>query len=305
MIYNKIKIFFKKWSQEIANLFLAFVIVSSLLYVRLVPRIARDLWESLNYYQIFSISLNIIFLLIELYYILILLTVIKPPKPKLYIEKFLSPFANIGQYIKDILINFYQFSWYILGFLIEKLFGYKLLHYNVIRKVAKHYNATSNFKYYCWSLIAIKFVPKIIIVMAFFVDVIIYKHLDYTFKCLPLLLVSLLEQLFLFLLQDFYYTHLDNVCSFIEKEPIPGTDEANFCFIPKFREEPPDFVEDFSDYFFNHYLPLIDLLESIEAYEIWKNTKFPSKPLQLMLCMIRLLLYIYILIYGLTYGFLF
>lgn len=63
----------------------------------------------------------------------------------------------------------------------------------------------------------LKFIPRIVFVGAFFAEAIFYHHLELTFKCIPFLLIVIMEDIFPFVLEDFYDTFFPKLCSFVKE----------------------------------------------------------------------------------------
>lgn len=194
---NKILTFFVNSVKETFHLFFAASLLSGLFYLRLLPRISRDLWENMTNYQLVITTLNIVLLVINIYIILVLLEILPNNKKFKISTKMIDVVYALFHYFGWALQNLYMFVWHITEWVAWNIFKYENLQYQVIRKFAKVVLLFKP-KYIFWFLIAIKFLPKIIFVIAFSYNVFYCKHLHYTFKCLPWLLLPLLKFFFCF-----------------------------------------------------------------------------------------------------------
>ncbi len=73
-----------------------------------------------------------------------------------------------------------------------------------------------------------------------------------------------------------------------------------YCFKPQFRKNPPADVKDFEDFFNNHFVVMVNLADSLEAYETLRNSPSANYTL-LILALLRFFTYLFILYYGVFY----
>lgn len=142
--------------------------------------------------------------------------------------------------------------------------------------------------------------PKIVFILAFSYDVLVQKHLHYTFICLPFLLLTLLEKFLLFVFQDFYDINWNNVSSYVKQttEETSAGPLIRYELALENKYNIPFYFGDFKQLLDDHYLVLEGIGALLTYYKFIKREVFPYYQICLGLCIIRLLLLIFILVYG-------
>lgn len=279
------------------KIFLAISLGLLLFYLRLVPRTARDLWENITHKQLFLILFTISLIIINIYTICKTWGYIKTKENHKF-QKINEYFSRINKIIIDSFLVFFESLLYGFQYIAENLFNERYFYYNSLRYFLIYTNKKEYHVFYSIMLLTMTYLPKIIMLLAIVVDVFFYHCFDYTFRCIPLLLVPLIPKIIIFVLNNYYDNFYESIFSIMEKHPSNEPNKVKFCFKPEFQENPPFFVQDFHDYFRNHYLVLVNLKRSLETFDNLTNRiKIDTVMLFLMIC--RLLVYIYILIYGL------
>lgn len=286
--------------EEIYNLGLACVMLLGLFYIRLIPRVSRDLWQNMTQYQILFTLFQLILIGINIYFLLVILIKIKVKKKSNLIAKITERFRVIIDYFLWILCNFYEFLWKLLDIMAENLFKTESLHYHVLRKLAIILFKDNKFNLYFTILLTLNLLPKILFGTAFFIDVIIYKKLYYTFLTIPFLLISLLEVFLIFIFKHYYDCYYDSISSFMEKTTINTTDGPiiRYRFYPGTEKSVRKYFTNMNDYYNNHYLVLIQIERFISEYKIFKEEIFPYTKILFFLSLLRFLLLLFILFYG-------
>jgi hypothetical protein len=95
-----------------------------------------------------------------------------------------------------------------------------------------------------------RYLPKIILTLALFIDVIIYQRFHYTFKCIPLLLLPLVEKCIIGIFAQGYEIFFPDLETIIDVEDLPNS--VTYSYKEEFEYNPPPNVKDFHDFFFNH-----------------------------------------------------
>lgn len=298
-IYNYIKQnYFAMFTLLYQTLFAIFLLIG-LFYMRLVPRVSRELWEQMNHYQLLSLVIKMILVVINIYVILVLLEVIKQKKKYTLIEFFKGYFIKFSTYLISLLIDFYNLFWYLVEELAFKFFGFELLHYSVMRKVAQFMITRKHPKLVFYFLITLSLLPRIVFILAFTYDVLVQQYLYYTFLFLPFLLISLIEKFIVFSLWNFHELYWEGTSALVQKTNVGSF--IKYEFIPEYRYTPPPSppkVSDFDDYYDNHYFVLAELDRALNGYKSWKVSYFPYYKTLLWLSIIRFLLLIFMLVYG-------
>ena len=302
-LLNNIKSFTGKVNSillEICQLSIAILMLSGLFYIRLLPRVSRELWEHMNHYQLLSTVMKLVLVGLNIYVLLLVLGKLSTKEKSPFLRRLSNIFSVISEYLLWLLCNLYEFVWYILGIVVKKLFNYQRLHYHTIRKLAGLLWKTRTFDLYCYTLITVALLPKIIFVIAFMFDVFFCQQLHYTFLCLPLLLLSLIEKFILFIFSHYLESYEKAIKSFIEETLIETENGPliKYCFRPGVELVIKEYFTNFKDYYVNHYGVLVETGLFLDYYKNFKENQFPYYQTLLVLSAIRFLLLIFILVYG-------
>ena len=211
-------------------------------------------------------------------------------------------FSKLGSKIVTVIISCLKITYYtscgLLDFWSKKYYNYDL-YYNFMRSLIRIFIKKEYFITNTLILLGMRYLPKIILTLALFVDVIIYQRFHYTFKCIPLLLLPLVEKFIIGIFQDAYDSYIEELVPYVKFTSIPNTDDMACSYSDEYVENQPPNVKDFADFFYNHYLPLRKLKSTLDDYQFFCDiTK--SIPLDLAIAISRLFIYLYILNYGLN-----
>lgn len=290
---------------HIYQLLLAIILLTGLFYIRLLPRVSRELWEQLNHYQLLSLCVTIGFVLINIYITLRLMDVIKKKKSFVIIEQIKVISTNLLRYLTNILINLYNFIWYIMQAIGYGLFKIQLLHYHVIRLIIKFILFRKHVKLLLILLLALDLVPRFLFIFAFLYDVFVQQYLHYTFFCIPLLLISLFEKFILFVFSQFFNLYWERINQYIQVTRIKASSGDTYIqhsFTSEYSNNnlppSPPKVESFRDYYDNHFAVLFELNLALTTYLTWKYQHFPYYKILLVLSVLRLIGLIFMLVYG-------
>lgn len=279
------------------HLFLAVFIIWGLFYLRFLPRVSRDLWHNMTSYQILITVFTICCIAINVYNTAQLMGLVKKQETSIWLLNLLNSLRLLVEYIIDVLVHFYRFVWFVLEFISRHIFKKRCLHYHTLRPLIRSFTNPKQSIYYFYALISLKMLPTIIFVIALSYDVFIAQRFDYTFRCIPLLLIPLLEPLVLFILKDYHQTHVFSLASFLCFIQVPGTRQFDHYLLGDEKDLPYG-AKDFDDFFDNHFRPVDQILVVIEKYEAWKVDVMLSQHIQLILQVIRFSAYVVILFVG-------
>lgn len=286
----------KQIIEHIVNYFkiaLAFGMLIGLFYVRLIPRVSRDLWENITDKQAALIILTLVLILINIYS---LLNTIFLKKSDSWLTK---KFIPIIMFIQSCFITLYYTFWGILRLLGHRFFGYDNMHYDWLRWFIKVFIKKEFFMINVVILLGLRYLPRILLLLALMVDVFIYHKFYYTFKFIPFLLLPLLEKVIIFILQDYIDCHFDTVCSFIQYQTISGSEHVRYSYKPEYANDAIPGIKNFEDFFYNHFEFMVQLKNTLMDYHLicaFAKTIY----LDFAMAVFRLGVYLYILIYGLN-----
>ena len=300
ILYNYIKKNYKDILIHILHLLLAIIIILFVFYIRLLPRVSRELWEQMNNYQVLSSVIKIGLVIMHIYLLLRLMGIIEQKNRFPVIVSIKLFLTKISDYFTWTLINLYKFFWYIIETIGMHIYQFPLVKYTFIRKIAKFLLDSQSFNIIFIFLLILSLGPKLIFISAFSYDVLVQKQLNYTFLCLPLLLLTLFEKLILFMFQDFYDNNWNNISSYVKvtKLETPTGPLLKYELTIKDERNLPKILGNFENLLNNHYLVIEAVGVLLNYYQFLKERKLPYYAICLGLCIIRLLLLIFILLYG-------
>lgn len=279
----------------------ALVLLIVLIYFRLIPRVSRDLWQQLNHYQVFSLSIRIAFVVVNIIFILRILNILGTKTSHPIIAYLKTKVEKITEHMTQQLESFYNLCWFIAEELMDRLFNYELLHYKTMLKITKVVLKTKYPKRLLKFLLALDIIPRIIFIVAFAYDVLITQHLHYTFYCIPLLLIPLLEKFIVFTFTHFRDLYWQSTSSVVQKTQVGSS--TKYSFIPELDDDflpGPLKLKNFMDFFQNHYSVLEELDAVLTIYKSWKTETFPYYKILLIVALLRLFLLLFIFFYGIV-----
>lgn len=279
------------------HLLTAVFLLSGLFYIRFLPRVSRDLWHNMTVYQILYRLILLGFIISAIIHTLRLIYQIEVKEQSPLLEAYSYPLKVVSNYVYDVLENFYKFIWFVMEKISKRFFNEPCLHFLTLLPLVRSFTNPKYSHYYFWVLFSLKVLPRVIFVMALLYDVFLCKRFDYTFRCIPLLLIPLLEPLFLFILRDYDKTHVFNLASFLTFQDIPGSDQTRTGLSGK-EEDLPYGSKNFEDFFYNYFSPVDYILVTLEKYDDWKIEKMKYYQIQLALQILRLSAYTYVLGHG-------
>ena len=104
LLYNYIKKNYKDILTQILHLLLAIIIILFVFYIRLLPRVSRELWEQMNHYQLLSTLLKIGLVMLHIYLLLRLLNNVHSKNTFIIVEQIKQFLTKITDYVTWTLI---------------------------------------------------------------------------------------------------------------------------------------------------------------------------------------------------------
>lgn len=152
---------------------LAVALITFLVYVRLIPRTARDLFQTMTYQQLLFSLFIILVILSDIYKTLKSLGYIKTQEN--YVTTKINQItSSISKYIVDSLTVLYDTILQSLESVVYKLFGKEFFYYETIRKFLIFANKEKYRKIYAILLLGLSYLPRIFFISAIIVDVFMY-----------------------------------------------------------------------------------------------------------------------------------
>lgn len=277
----------------IFKFFFSLALLSLLFYCRLIPRQARDLWENMTHKQLFFALLSIAIILINIYSILKKLGYVKTSEKSMKIIELIKKGSD---FVINSLVTFYELCMNFVDKIAKRFFQKDYFYFHFVRRILLKTYKEKYLRPFAITLFVLNYLPKTIFLCAIVIDVIVFHRFDYTFKCIPLLLIPLIERFVIFVFKHYFDIYHQDIYNLIEKRSL-GNGESAYCYVPEAEETPPDGVKDFKEFFLTYYLPFYRLEYSLERYDAFmKNLKKDN--ITLFFAIIRLFVAIFVLIFG-------
>lgn len=292
---------FKNKTINILSTLLGIIMIAAIFYIRLVPRQARDLWQNMSQYRVVVTLFIVLVISISVFIQLKALGMFQNKQRK-FLLYFTDKITKFVGFFKICLEQAYHF-FILLIFYFCNYFELRFSYIAMLRPVIRSFCNQKNYNKYFVILVGLRIVPLIIFLCVFGFEVVYYRHLEITFKFIPILLVPLIEKVFIFILVDFYdlfarYFMFCRSATVKHKESI-YYEGRYYSFSEQYNRLSEKFIN-FNDYFCNYFLVLKEIKRQTDKYKIQSEHVY-IKVFFLLLTLLRLAILYYMYWLMITY----
>jgi hypothetical protein len=281
------------------NIFLVLIgilLIGCLFYIRLQSRQPRDLWQNMSYYQLTLILMIILITLVSIYAQLKNMGVINLKSKGIFLTLAIK-YQNFITALKICIIQVYYIVLYILTYIPEKYLGFPTAQLSLLRPVIKVFVNPKGYKIFFACLVIIRILPLTTYLLVFGYEVFISKRLEVSLKIIPILLIILFEKVFIFILSDLYELH-KNMFAITKSSKYKHKQSIFYQGRYYSYSRRYSYTKSFGYYFDTYFLILKELKKQLDKYKI-QIENILLKGIHLFLTVVRLVIFIYILYYGL------
>jgi hypothetical protein len=199
--------------------------------------------------------------------------------------------------IKEILLKITQHLTEVRTMFIRIVENYKENYREIVLGWIQYYYLYTRTTKMRLLVFSFEMLPKIVVLVAFLTDIIIFKRLDYFYKFLVLLLLPLIPQHIAAMIQTFYDCNIRHMIRLLDSKPIEGTEYHEFCFYDESLV--PDFILDLDEFLVAHFIPVFSV-PYIQARINDIRNDFYFNKINILICILYIFGWGYILLVGLA-----
>lgn len=206
---------------ELIYFLIPIMYMAYIIYMRLIrTRVPRDVAVFSSPILVYSTAFILLVLLLRLYFLLKSDGLISRKQTNNhYILKIKEKISSISDHVEYIKRSF-----------IEKLSRNISFYDDILIKISQILFLTVPSKKFTVFTIIFNMVPRMIVVLAFLIDVFYFKQLHYFYKLVGFLLLPLFFSILHKMVEEFYSYNIQDLIDLLDSKPIPGSECDEFCY---------------------------------------------------------------------------